>query len=814
MVASFFAVAILVFFDSGQQQNPFEPPRAKYTVAPERTFDLLNLDVVLDVDYAKRRFAGHTVNTLLPLRSGQRAITLHAGKKLEVSGVTVNGTLATFERKEENLNVAVPATTRGKSMKVVVRFSSEKQLAGGFGSEGGWHWIEPEPGVPGREGCWTQGQTNYNRNWAPTWDYPNDFATTSTTVTVPAHWTVIGNGVKTADKVGGNRRTVAWKMAQPHATYLLSLCCGPFDVKTAKWQDVELLYVAPKGKGALLEDSFGDTPDMLSFFSSRFGVKYPWPKYAQNAMYDFGGGMENVTATTLGHGNLTDARSGFREMAGLNAHELGHQWFGDLVTCRDWGNTWLNESFATFCETVYMEHSRGPHAYAREVENNRNGYFFEANRYVRPLTTRWYPDDDSMFDSHSYPKGSSVIHTMRRMLGDEAFFAGVKLYLTRHRHQPVEASDLCQALTEASGVNMEPFFDQWVFKPGHPVIEYSWSYDDAAKKVTLEVKQTQNTAKGIPIYTIPTKVGMVLGNRFVRQAVTLEGAAQTISVPAATKPSAVILDPDHDFLRQMRHEFAPEEVLSIYRFAPNAVDRQRAFNAVFQNKPNADVVASIADLLRKDSSMFPVIENTGAMSSNMKSKELQPFWISELAHANNERARSAVRWLADNGDKTTVMPLLKAKLNSRESYDEVIAVIRALDSAADWATLEQASQIPSWRNRVRDEALKRMAEGNPAKTKPHILKAARLVAKNSVEFEGSGSIELLSALPYDSDVKAAMMEIVKARQQRAILGLLAAITRSKDKAFVPELQKHVNDPQFSTQAKNRMKSTIEELAKA
>jgi len=481
------AVALTPGRAEAQQPNPFQPPQARVQYAPDRDYDLKHLKVRLRVDYGKRAIEGVAANTLAPLRGPLREVRLHCGKELAVTGCAVNGVKADHTRDGEFLVVLVPGVPipRGRDAVVTVTYTGGKGQGGSFGAGGGFHWIGSSPTYDkSREGFWTQGETGYNRTWVPTWDYPNDFATTESITTVPAHWSVVGNGVPVSDTLdkGGKTRTVHWRMTQPHATYLLSLVGGPLDIKKSVWRDVPLWYVVPKGRASLIEPSFSDTPQMLEFFSQATGVKYPWPKYAQNAMHEFGGGMENVSSTTLGANALTDARQGYRNMSGLNAHELAHQWFGDLVSCRDWGNTWLNESFATYFQNLYFEHHQGKNAYDRGIDGAMAGYLREARRYKRPLATNLYANPDRMFDSHAYPKGATVLHTLRRQIGDAAFFGGIRRYLEKNRHQPVETEDLCRAITEASGINVEPFFDQWVYKPGHPVLDYSWTWDEAKKQ--------------------------------------------------------------------------------------------------------------------------------------------------------------------------------------------------------------------------------------------------------------------------------------------------------------------------------------------
>lgn len=692
-----------------QRQNPFSAPQASFHYAPDRTFDLQHVLITTDVDYAKKTIVGSSVCTLAPLTNGQTKIRLHAGKPLNVSSVLVNGVAAKFTRAESDLWIDVPPTVAGKKMTVKAFYTSEKAAGAGFGGgEGGWHWINPRDNDANRVGFWTQGETLFNRNWAVLWDYPNDFTTTETITTVQKDWNVVGNGALIKETVVGNKKTYHWKMAEPHATYLISLCGGPFDIKKDKWEGKELWYVVPRGFGNLIDDSFGDTKDMLTFYSQRFGVEYPWVKYAQNAMHDFGGGMENVSATTLGMGNLTDRRSGFYTMSGLNAHELGHQWFGDLVSCKDWGHTWLNESWATFAQALYFEHARGKWQYQREVAGDIAGYLGEARRYVRPIATNFYANPDVMFDSHSYPKGAAVLHSMRRFLGDTLFFAGVKRYLDTHGHGPVESSDFCRALTEASGVNMQPFFDQWIYKPGHPTVEYSWSYDDASKTVNLVVKQTQDQSRGIPVYQFKTEVDVFFeGSASTRVPVDLNLAEQTISFKVGAKPAALILDPDRDWLIEMKHTFAPTEAMAVFQKAAHSVDRVSAMGILLDGEPADQTVAVVREFLAKDQDQFPQVESTSRLV-DLKKESLRAFFRSELNHKNDTRRRSAVRGLAELGYSAEDKRAVIALLNDKEMYMVVTAVISTLDPVKDKAALEQAAKIPSRNDRIKRAAENRL----------------------------------------------------------------------------------------------------------
>ncbi len=719
-----FLLAVLPFIalaQQGQQGNPFEPPRASLHYAPDRQYDLQHLAVVTTVDYAKRTITGRATNTVSPLRSGLTELRFMAGTGLDIKSITVGGAATTFRREGKNVFVRASGLAKGKSVNVAFTYVSSNAQGRGFGQGGGgWHWIQPRANTvdPLRVGFWTQGETESNSEWAPTWDYPNDFATSETVTTVPADWIVVGNGSLVSKTFSKAYRTAKyhWKMTQPHATYLLSLCGGPFDVKKDNWEGVELWYVVPKGMAMYIDDTFSDTKDMLSFFSQRIGVKYPWPKYAQNSMYDFGGGMENVSATTLGEGSLTEARDGFFRSASLNSHELGHQWFGDLVSCMDWGDIWLNESFATFMESIYFEHSRGPDAYMWEIEGNTQGYLEEARRYVRPLSTKMYPNGDSMFDSHSYPKGGAILHTLRRFLGDEAFFAGLKAYLTKWRHTPVQSSQLCRVMTESSGINCEPFWKQWIDSPGHPVLDYTWKFAPDREpmgpgRILLTVKQLQDTSKGTPIYNIATKIGFTTNGLsrggFRHAPVHITKVEETFDIPVDSRPACVVLDPDHDFLREIREvHWAKEELPFILMDAPNPSDRTIAMSRLLDD-PTETNIKFVTDALNADRDREQPAFQTTAKLAGLNKPELRSFWMGQLENPNFDRQAQAVVALGRLPADAATTQKLRSLINERAPIQVVVNAITALaawDKPGNADVFKQAQSIKDRRGRIKRAA--------------------------------------------------------------------------------------------------------------
>ncbi len=270
-----------------------------------------------------------------------------------------------------------------------------------------------------------------------------------------------------------------------------------------------VLYYCPPGREEDTKRAFGKTPQMIEFFSKKLGVPYAYAKYSQVAAIDFiYGGMENTSCTTQTALTLHDERAHLDFSSDpLVAHELAHQWFGDLVTCKDWSHAWLNESFATYFEALFKEHDMGYDEFMYELRANADAYFDEdKDRYRRPLSTKVYKNTNDLFDRHLYEKGSCILHMIRKQLGEDAWWRSMNHYLTRHRAQGVETVDLIDAIQDATGKNMRPFFDQWVFKGGHPEFKVRSWWDAKEKKVYVRVLQTQSVNEETPLYTLPVDV--------------------------------------------------------------------------------------------------------------------------------------------------------------------------------------------------------------------------------------------------------------------------------------------------------------------
>jgi aminopeptidase N len=701
-----------------QATRPAPQAASRVQYAPDRDYDLIHVAVDLTLDYQQREFHGVVTHTLAPLRDELKTIKLDCGQNLKIESCEIDGKKSSFSQIGELLIITpAQAIPSEKAAAVLVRYSGGQEVRG----QRGFHWVTPTPAEPTRVGFWTLGEPRLNHQWLPIWDYPNDFTTSEMRVTVPAAWSVFSNGELKSDvpNADSKTRTFQWKIDQPHATYLLSVIAAPFDIQRSSWRGVPLMYAVPKGKRSLIDDTFGETPEILSFYSDTTGVKYAWPKYSQAITYDFPGGMENVSATTINVGTLADRRNGLDSSAAGVAHEMAHQWFGDLVTCSNWGDIWLNEGFATFFQKLYFEHSRGRAAYDHEVQGLFDGSFSA----TRALATRTYADPMAMFDNAGYAKGAAVLHCLRRTLGDKAFFAGIHHYLVKYRHQPVDSHDFCTAMTEETGINLERFFDQWVYKPGHPVINYAWKWDDAGKQVLLTIAQTQNTSDGTPIYDMNMEVGLITEAEFRVERIRVDLASQELRIQSDRKPDTVLLDPNHDFPMAVPHlNWAETELPFILRYAPNAVDRERAMARMLQGSPSDADIRLIADAVQADTAGVPVFQSIAGLGK-LHREDLRLLFRGQINHADLNRRAEAILALGGLSKSQTDVAVLRNLVNDQQPYAVVRASLITLgkwDPSGNRDVFEKATTMQSPFQRIRLAACDALQQADIAEGKQPI----------------------------------------------------------------------------------------------
>ncbi|MDQ3393184.1 MAG: M1 family metallopeptidase [Bacteroidota bacterium] len=416
---------------------------------------------------------------------------------------------------------------------------------------------------------WTQGETEANSRWFPTIDAPNERTSQEMYITVEENFTTLSNGTLIYSKLNGDgTKTDYWKMELPHAPYLFMMAIGEYAIVKDTWNNIEVdYYVEPEYK-QYAKSIFGNTPEMMSFFSEKLKYPFPWPKYSQVVVRDFvSGAMENTSASTFMEAlQKTDRELLDQNWDNIIAHELFHQWFGDLVTTESWSNLPLNESFANYSEYLWNEHKYGVDQADYEGLNELTQYLNEAKTKQVDLIRFDYEDKEDMFDSHSYAKGGRVLHMLRKYVGDDAFFASLQHYLKENEFKSVEIHDLRLAFERITGEDLNWFFNQWFLASGHPQLKVTKTY--AGDSVRLQVSQNQDF-ETTPLYRLPLYVDVWVNNIKERYAIVVDKKEQTFSFYAPQKPNLVLFDAEKQLLGEIENVLDKDEL--IYQY--NNVDK-------------------------------------------------------------------------------------------------------------------------------------------------------------------------------------------------------------------------------------------------
>lgn len=436
---------------------------------------------------------------------------------------------------------------------------------------------------------WTQGESECNSSWFPTINDPQEKMTQEISLTVPSAMVTLSNGVLDySSENGDNTRTDTWRQDKPHSTYLTMVAAGNFKIVKDTWRDKEVSYYMEPAFADNARLIFGKTPEMLEFFSNLLHYEYPWDKYSQVVVRDYyGGAMENTTATVFFDGmNLSKAQYLDESNEDIVSHELFHHWFGDLATAKSWANLPLNESFATYGEYLWNEHKYGRDMADKGGYDDARRYFESATARDRNVIRYDYADREQMFDEVSYQKGGRILHMLRKITGDEAFFKALNTYLHKNAYRSAEISDLRKAFEEVTGEDMNWFFNEWFMACGHPVLTIETSYNKDSRTLDLLVRQDQDLTK-YPLYRLPVTVDLYLGGNVSRKQVILNKTEQHFTWEDVDKPDLVNFDAERSLLAEIRQEKTVGEYVFQYLHAPLYMDRREALTALLAHKEDA-----------------------------------------------------------------------------------------------------------------------------------------------------------------------------------------------------------------------------------
>jgi aminopeptidase N len=768
----------------GSARRPFPLPSSKPQYGPDRRAHVEHIALTLSFDFKRKILYGRCATTFSALGGPLTSLVLQAGR-MRIKSVRSGAKSLPFETAGDELRINVPKLAEGRSTTVSVEYEVHEP-------EQGIYFIGPDKGYPDKPyQVWTQGQDADAHYWFPCLDHPNAKATSETIVTVPADFFVLSNGAlvsETFDEARKNK-TYHWKMDVPHVTYLISVVAGRFVGRTSKADGVPVSFYVEPGREADGQRAFGKTPAMVRFFDERIGYKYPYAKYAQIAVRDFVfGGMENTTCTTQTDATLHDARAALDFSSDdLVAHELAHQWFGDLLTCKDWSHAWLNEGFATYFDALFKEFDLGEDEFAMQRIADQDIYLKEdGEHYRRPIVTNVFREPVDLFDRHLYEKGGCVLHMLRSQLGDELWWRAINQYVATNAMGSVETVDFARALERVSGRNFALFFDQWVFGAGYPEFSVAYRWDGEAKTAVVDIKQTQPETDGTALFSVPLvlEFGLPRGKR-ERVCVVSDAREQTFRFPLPAKPQTFVFDPNADVLKTVKLAVPGEMLLRQLADEPRVATRIAAARAL-STDASPDAVAALAQALDTDR-FWGVRAEAAKALGRIRSDAALAALVRATKVAHPKARRAVAEALGEfRGDEPC--RALEPLLASDKSYfveAEAAEAIGKTKSPRAFALLRKAMTKTSFNDIVRTHALEGFGELGDERAIPIALE---WTAYGCSTFARRGAVHALAKLgERRKDVIDTIISLLHDKQLRVRVAAADALGKMNASAALPEL---------------------------
>jgi aminopeptidase N len=693
-----------ILFDQAERKS-FELPGAYPHYNPDRPGQVEHIALDLAFDIANKRYSGTCKIRIAPVVNGIEQLTLDAVDLL-IKSVTVGATKQAFDYDGELLRVSLKTPTEyGKPLLLTIDYAVENP-------QRGIYFIGPDEHYPDKPTqVWTQGEDEDSRFWFPCFDYPGQLATSEIRVRVPKKFIAVSNGELASTETEGNDKIYHWKLDQVHPSYLMTLAIGEFESIQDKWNGKPVSYYFEKGRKAEAQLTMGKTPQMMAALSKWFGYDYPFSNYDQVCVSDFiFGGMENTTTTLLTDRCLIDKRAALdnERAETLVAHELAHQWFGDLMVINHWSQAWVKEGAATYSEVLWIEETLGKEEALYYHLNHARAYLSEdKSRYRRPLVTHIYREAIELYDRHIYEKGSCVYHMIRTELGDELFTRFLSTLLSDNAHSTVETIDLLRAIDKATGRNLRFLFDQYVFRGGHPdyKIGYSWDGDSHLAKLTITQTQVKDgksqVQEGLFDLKIPIGFGYLPEGAKDRKSkdpkskdskpeesksengkaaeiktfkVRIHEREQALYFPLKKKPDFISFDVGNHFLKTVELAYPVAELKAQLEHDSDPISRLFAAESLAK-KGSLEAVASLEKSLKTDpfwAVRAEVAEQLGsvqlaqaetALLKGLQDKhpKVRKAVVTALGKVKTAQSYKALKEVVENGDESYYVEAAAAK---------------------------------------------------------------------------------------------------------------------------------------------------------
>ena len=769
-----------------QNFAPAKPDSSAYRkYAPDRWVDILHVALEITPNFEKRTIRGKMQMKFQPIAAPLEELRLDSVDLAILKATSSEGGFTHQVTEKEVVLTFSPPIPPGREASVTLEYSAEPARGLYFRTE-----------AMGYEAThlWTQGEPSESRHWFPSFDHPVEKFTSEVTCHLPAGMVALSNGRQLSEERDPDGLTAfRWLQDKPHVNYLITLVAGKLAKIESKHRDIPLEFWTTPKELAQAPNSFRNTARMMEFFERETGVPYPWAKYGQVAVHDYHwGGMENTSLTTLNHRTLFDSSTeNIFSSDGLVAHELAHQWFGDLVTCRDWSHIWLNEGFATYYDWLWQGDFEGHDALNQALWDAAKGILANTNE-TRGVVWRKFAEPGEMFNYLAYPKGAWVLHMLRCQLGPDLYRKAIQTYLERNAYASVTTEQLRSVVEEVSGRSFERFFDQWLNGAGAPALDVTYAWDEKTKLAKITVKQTQKISEDAHLFQLPLSVRFSTKGIAVDRTMQIHEVEESFYFPLPSAPDSVSVDPRLEVLAKI--SFKPPRAMTLLQLGNqrDMVGQLRALELLAE-KPDAEAVAKITDAL-KTAPHYGVRIRAADVLRQARTPEALAGLQGSLNQAD-ARVRNAVVKAIGGWFDPVASAALQRILAVEKNPAIAATALRALapyQTEAVRALLASHLAKPSFKERFAEGALEAMkAQDDPANV-PALLEAIGGRLANGPTSTLSIALDTLGTLQRNEPAKDTVRELLLAKLQHPResirLAAIQALGSLEDPRAIPTLE--------------------------
>lgn len=721
-----FFICLFLIFASNEFINA-QSENASVLNPATRNYDQINVKLNLKFNVDSSEVIGNEEFTFTPMKNNFDTLILDS-KTIKVSAVSYLGINLSYWQTDQNTFVKLNKPFNpGDSLTIIINYTA-------FPTDG-MYFFKPSKEFPTMKyNIWSQGEDLGNRYWYLAYDLPDDKLTSEIITTVPDGLTVISNGILVFKNENNNdhTQTFDWKCNIPHSNYLTSIIIGDYVTLKDFVRGVELDYNVPREWADKTDYFYGRTPQMIEFYSN-YIAPYPYSRYAQTTVQDFEyGGMENITATTLNM-RLFEDKSAIPNYIpdDLTAHELAHQWFGDLLTCRSFDHIWLNESFATYFTDLYYLHQFGKNdfKYLRYTENQ---LYFNTELKEQPLDSitaylnNFIPVELGEAANKCYERGAAILNILRYELGDNIFKNGIQSYVQKYKYGTVTTEDFKKSMEESSSKNLSTFFNEWIYGAGFPVFHVDYKFDDRQKKIYLTVSQIQKQLPAVGIFDVKIPIEITAGKYLIKQNINVTKKQETFLIDCPQKPDMLLFNKNIPVLCQVVFPKSFSELVYQVQYDDDIIGRIDATDSLASFGEMAipilkrilirddyyGVRLHAVQSLKKiggDSSFIPIMLAANDADARVQTeaikdlalypnKNIEDFLKKKLFDSDNDFVRGAAAYAIGAGKMPGAFDILKRALNFN-SFRNIIrcSVFEGLIPLDDPRALELADKYSNYK---------------------------------------------------------------------------------------------------------------------